>query len=204
MMIFFKERLAFLAVPKTGTSALENALGPKASVIFRDPPGIKHTNARSFEAKYRQLFERGNLPPLETMAVMREPVEWLGSWYRYRQRPALNGHPNSTAGLSFDDFVTAYLADVQPAFANVGQQSRFVTDQSGDLLINHLFSYHNLAAAIRFLEDRLDRKISLKSINQSPKQDISLSPALSAELRKTCALDFEIYQALQDGPLSIA
>ena len=204
MMIFFRERLAFLAMPKTGTSALENALGPKASVIFRDPPGIKHTNARSFEAKYRSLFERGNLLPLETMAVMREPIDWLGSWFRYRQRPALNGHPNSTANLTFNEFVAAYLLADQPPYANVGRQARFITDQSGDLLINHLFSYHDLAAAIRFLEQRLDREIILKSINQSPKKELTLSPGLSTELRTACALDFEIYHALQDGPLSVS
>jgi hypothetical protein len=204
MMIFFQERLAFLAVPKTGTSALENALGPKASAIFRDPPGIKHTNARGFESKYRKLFERGNLPPLETMAVMREPVDWLGSWFRYRQRPSLAGHPNSTAGLSFDEFVAAYLSDNQPAFANVGSQARFVTDQGGDLLINHLFSYHDLASAVEFLERRLDREITLKSVNLSPKRGLSLSSELSSELRRACALDFEIYEALMDGPLSVS
>lgn len=204
MMIFFHERLAFLAVPKTGTSALENALGSKASVIFRDPPGIKHTNARGFEAKYRKLFERGNLPPLETVAVMREPIDWLGSWFRYRQRPALKGHPNSTAGLSFDEFVAAYLSDTQPAYANVGSQARFVTDQSGDILINHLFSYADLNAAIQFLEQRLERQITLKPVNPSPKKELSLSADLETEIRKSCALDFDIYDALQDGPLSIS
>ncbi|RLJ59835.1 hypothetical protein BCF46_0024 [Litoreibacter meonggei] len=204
MMIFFRERLAFLAVPKTGTSAIENALGPKASAIFRDPPGIKHTNARNFEAKYRNLFERGNLPPLETMAVIREPVDWLGSWFRYRQRPALDRHPNSTADVTFNEFVAAYLLDDQPPYANVGRQARFVTDQSGDLLINHLFSYHDLAAAIRFLEQRLEREIILKSVNRSPTKELALSPELSTELHKACALDFEIYHALQDGPLSVS
>ena len=204
MMIFFRERLVFLAMPKTGTSALENALGRKASVIFRDPPGIKHTNARSFEAKYRNLFERENLSPLETMAVMREPIDWLGSWFRYRQRPALNGHPNSTADLTFNEFVGAYLLADQPPYANVGRQARFVTDQSGDLLINHLFSYHDFAAAIRFLEQRLDREIILKSVNQSPKKELTLSPELSTELHNACALDFEIYHALEGGPLSVS
>ncbi|SFR50258.1 hypothetical protein [Litoreibacter janthinus] len=204
MMIFFKERLAFLAVPKTGTSALERALGSKASAVFRDPPGIKHTNARGFESKYRKLFERGNLRPIETMAVMREPVEWLGSWYRYRQRPAIDGHPNSTANMTFDAFVAAYLSSDQPSYAEVGSQARFVTDKSGDLLVNHLFSYRDLGAAVRFLENRLSHEITLKAVNQSPKRELALSPDLRAELHKRCALDFDIYAALEEGPLSLS
>ncbi|WP_394196734.1 gamma-glutamyl kinase [Litoreibacter albidus] len=204
MMIFFHERLAFLAVPKTGTSALERALSPKASAVFRDPPGMKHTNARGFERKYRKLFERGNLAPLETMALMREPVDWLGSWYRYRQRPALNGHQNSTDGISFDDFVAAYLRADQPPYADVGSQARFLTDSGGDLLVNHVFSYGDFPAAVRFLEQRLNCEISLKPVNQSPKRDLVLSRELQQELHKRHALDFEIFAALQDGPLSVS
>ena len=204
MMIFFRERLAFLAVPKTGTSALERALGPKASALFRDPPGLKHTNARGFENKYRKLFDRQDLAPIETMAVLREPVEWLGSWFRYRQRPALAGHPNSTAGLSFDAFIAAYLSNDQPPFAQVGSQFRFVTDKNGDLLVNHLFSYSEFSTAVSFLERRLECEITLKPINESPKQELSLAVELLTELKMTCAPDFDIYDALQDGPVSIS
>ena len=202
MMIFYRERLAVIAIPKTGTTALENALGPSASAIFRNPPHIKHVGMHGFNAKYRKLFEPNNLAPIETMAIMREPVEWLGSWYRYRQRPALNGKPNSTADYSFDQFVEAYLKEDQPPFAKVGDQAGFVTDKKGELMVNHLFSYADLPVAVRFLERKLKREISLKRVNQSPKKQISLSPDLEAQLRETYELDFGIYQVLQDGPLS--
>lgn len=204
MMIFFNKRLAYLAVPKTGTSALERALGAKASTIFRDPPGLKHTNARGFEKKFRHLFERPNLPSIETMAVMREPIAWLGSWYRYRQRDALNGHPNSTRSVSFDQFVEAYLSDIPPPYAHLGSQARFITDNQGDLLINHLFSYNDLESARHFLERRLSLKIELPKVNVSPRAKLDLSPDLDAALRQRCVLDFEIYAALEDGPLSLS
>lgn len=204
MMIFFNKRLAFLAVPKTGTSALERALGSKASATFRDPPGLKHTNARGFEKKFRHLFERPNLPAIETMAIMREPVAWLGSWYRYRQREALNGHPNSTKEVSFDAFVEAYLSESPPAYAHLGSQARFVTDSQGDLLVNHLFSYNDLDEARRFMEHRLDLKISLPTVNVSPRANISLDPDVEKQLRQKCSLDFQIYSALEEGPLSLS
>ncbi|MEM9583235.1 MAG: gamma-glutamyl kinase [Pseudomonadota bacterium] len=203
MMIFFKERLAYLAVPKTGTSAIERALHRRASAVVRDPPGIKHTHARGYERRFRALFERGNLKPVQTVAVMREPIDWLGSWFRYRQRPALSGHPNSTQGLTFDSFITGYLADKQPPFAEVGSQGRFVTDENGDLLINHLFQYEDLDPFVEFMQRRLGEDIALKTVNKSPRSDLSLSPSLRKALEERLKLDFQIHNALIDGPLSL-
>ena len=42
MLVFWKENLVFLAVPKTGTTAIEGALSPYAAMVLRDPPQIKH------------------------------------------------------------------------------------------------------------------------------------------------------------------
>ncbi|MCD9149817.1 hypothetical protein, partial [Pseudophaeobacter flagellatus] len=170
MMIFFRERLAVLAVPKTGTSSLEKALDPKASATFRGPPQLKHTRAREFETNFRSLFEKKGLPPIETMAVMREPIQWLGSWFRYRQRPSLQGHPKSTAGVSFNDFVAAYLTEGRPAYANIAQQADFITDKNGALLVDHLYSYSDLPAALQFLEKRLQQTITLPLVNKSPQK----------------------------------
>ncbi len=203
MMIFYKQRLAYLAVPKTGTSAVERALHRRASAVLRDPPGLKHTNARSYERRFRSMFERGGLAPIETVAVMREPLSWLSSWFRYRQRPALAGHANSTEGLSFDQFIEAYLLKDQPPFAQVGSQGRFVTDDNGDLLVNHLFQYEDFDPFIDFLHKRLGGDFELQTVNQSPKRHIDLSADLEKALHQHLALDFEIHGALANGPLSL-
>lgn len=203
MMIFFKQRLAYLAVPKTGTSAVERALHRRASAVLRDPPGVKHTNARGYERRFRSMFDAKNLPPIQTVAVMREPVAWLGSWYRYRQRSAISGHANSTEGKSFDEFVEAYLSDNQPPYAKVGSQGRFVTDEDGALLINHLFQYEDFGPFVQFLQARLGQDIDLQTVNKSPSKHLELSDALDAALRQKHALDFQIHEALNDGPLSV-
>jgi hypothetical protein len=204
MLVFFKERLAYLAVPKTGTTAVERALHRHAAMVLRDPPGLKHTNARGFERKFRGMFERGELPAMQTVAVMREPVSWLGSWYRYRQRPALTGKKNSTAGISFDEFVAGYLSPEQPAFADIGAQSRFLTDENEDLLVNHLFRYEDMGPFLDFLRQMLGLEIELQRVNTSPEAELALSDTLHAELRQKRHLDFQIYEALLDGPLSIS
>ena len=53
--------------------------------------------------------------PFTVIGVMREPRDWLGSWYRYRQRPGIPDKRRSTAGMSFDAFVEAYCTEKPPA-----------------------------------------------------------------------------------------
>ena len=128
MMIFQKAALVYLAVPKTGTTSLEHELDSHASAVFRNPPGLKHTNIRGFDRKFRKIFERGTQRQLETLAVFRDPLDWLGSWYRYRGRPQLDGRKNSTKNVSFDEFLLSYLAQDPPPYADLGSQGRFVTN----------------------------------------------------------------------------
>jgi hypothetical protein len=45
MLVFAKEKLVFLAMPKTGTTALEAALAPRSDMVMRNPPILKHTPA---------------------------------------------------------------------------------------------------------------------------------------------------------------
>ena len=42
MLIFSKARLVVLSVPKTGTTAIEQALAGHASIAVLDPPELKH------------------------------------------------------------------------------------------------------------------------------------------------------------------
>ena len=42
MMILWRERLAFLAVPKTGTTAIDSILAPFAAITYSRPPMVKH------------------------------------------------------------------------------------------------------------------------------------------------------------------
>jgi hypothetical protein len=133
---------------------------------------------------------------VETLAVIREPVSWLGSWYRYRQRPFLSGRPVSTEGLSFDQFVEAYLAETRPAYANVGAQSKFVEPRPNGTAITRFFKYEELQDCVAYLEERLELAISLPQVNVSPKQDLELSPALEARLRTACAADFHLWNSI--------
>lgn len=198
MMVFWKAGLAFLAVPKTGTQAYAATLGAEADILIRNPPDLKHMTAQRFRRKFLPMLDRNGDDSLETLAVIREPLDWLGSWYRYRGREGLKGHPNSTAGLSFDQFVEGYLAEKQPAWATVGSQHRFVTGGKGKLLVDHLFAYEDQAALRDFLGDRLGHIVEPPPRrNGSPPRPQELSPDTEARLRERCAADFALHETLR-------
>ena len=168
MLVFWRERLVLFAVPKTGTTALEGALAPRAAPVLRDPPELKHAPMYRYHRFVRPMLEAAGGSAFETIAVVREPVDWLRSWYRYRARADLAQHPNSTRGLSFDEFVTGYLKGKPPACSNVGSQARFVAPPPGAEGITHLFRYEAQERLLAFLGERLGEPIALRRLNASP------------------------------------
>lgn len=197
MMVFWQQRLAFLATPKTASTAIETALGALAALVIQRPAPLKHTNLARFEENLQPWLTTTGGARFETAALMREPREWLGSWYRDRQREDVEPE-KSTRGISFDEFVQAHCrAENRPLFADVGSQAAFLTRADGTE-VDHLFRYDHLTAFVHFLEDRLDCVIHLPRVNVSPLGDTSLSPATEALLHEARAADFALYDRVRD------
>lgn len=196
MLIFSKEKLALFSVPKTGTTAVEAALHQHASIAIQTPPELKHMPVYRYNRFMRPMVEKFIGEDIESIAVIREPVSWLGSWYRYRSRPFLNGKPTSTAGISFENFVEAYLSPSKPPFANVGAQSKFLEPRPNGTAIDKLFRYEEFASYIDYLETRLQRKIELPRANVSPIAPVSLPVALEKKLRRNLGSDFSLWETL--------
>jgi hypothetical protein len=165
-------------------------------MVIKDPPELKHAPVYRYNRFIRPMFERVCGTEMETVAVMREPISWLGSWYRYRQRPFMKGKPNATHGLSFDEFVRAYVKGNKPGFANVGSQAKFLAPQPNGTAVTHMFRYEEPQLLISFLEERLQMRIETQRENESPKMALELSPETEAILRRKCADEFELYDSL--------
>lgn len=196
MLVFYKENLVFLAVPKTGTTAYHSALRASADIVISSPPDLKHAPLYRYNRFIRPMLKKVCDRDPEIIAVMREPVSWLGSWYRYRRRPVMAGTPNSTAQISFDAFADAYCKGKRPAFANVGSQATFLAAQPNGCSVTHLFRYDNLGALDTFLAERLGHHIVTQRQNVSPEESLVLSPKTESKLRRKCAQEFELYESI--------
>ena len=197
MLVFWKQGLVFLSVPKTGTTAWEAALAPHAAMAVMDPPELKHAPVYRFNRFFRPMLEKfGAGQAFETLAVMREPISWLGSWYRFRRRPFMQGKPNATFDVSFDDFVSANLQGDPPGFANVGSQSKFLEPRPNGTAVDHLFRYEDQAGLLAFLEERLAMRIELPRVNVSPRMDLTLSPEVERRLRRKAGAEFALWEEI--------
>jgi len=175
MLVFAKEKLVLLALPKTGTTAIEEALAPRADMALRNPAILKHTPAYRYERYLKTYLGKCQMDNLEVVCTVRHPIGWLGSWYRYRQRPAVDGKPQSTKNVSFDDFVNDYAKGDPTSWSHVGDPKKFVRNNKGEVVVDHMFQYEQIDKLVGFLEDRLDFKIALEKHNVSPAGDMTLS-----------------------------
>lgn len=196
MLVFSAQNLAFIAVPKTGTTAVEMALRPKADIIFAK--NRKHVTAQRFHRRIAPfLSDTFGLTP-DRVAVMREPEDQIRSWYKYRRRNDQLGSSNSTANLSFDAFVRDVISDAPPPHAAIGSQWNMLTG-GGAVLVHHVFAYETPEPFHGFLEDRFGEPITLKVKNASPPAEAHLEPATRAALRNARAQEFDLYARLRDA-----
>lgn len=194
MLVFAEQNLAFIAVPKTGTTAVELALKRRADIVFGKR--FKHMTAQRFHSRLAPFLESAYGLRPERFAVMREPEEQIRSWYRYRCREARKGSEFGASGMTFDAFVEAVISDDPPPFAGIGSQYRMLTSRRGALLVHHLFAHEKPLRFRQFLNDRFGEEIELKQKNVSPPADAPLSEPVRRRLREARRAEFDLYDRL--------
>jgi hypothetical protein len=195
MLVFWEERLAFLATPKTGSTAIAAALESLATVSVQRPPLLKHTTVHRYRRFIGPYLEAASKDTFTVVALMRDPRDWLGSWYRYRQREGTDPE-KSTRGMTFDAFVRAWCNDPRPDFADVGSQERFLRPRQG-VGVDRLFRYEEIETFVQFLEERLGCEIILPRLNVSPPGATELTAETLALMQEVAADDYAMYETLQ-------
>lgn len=195
MLIFLRERLTIFATPKTGSTSVESVLAPHADIVLQRTPQLKHMAYHRYVWKMEKLLATYTDELPETCAVVRDPLDWLGSWYRFRQADWLAGRPKSTRNISFESFVDACLSDDPPPFAAVGSQGKFLTHPKTGAQVQHLFRHDAMEVFVAFVQERLGRPIALPRLNRSAAPPVAATAALRARLAAAQPLDHALYEA---------
>lgn len=194
MLIFWDQRLVFLATPKAGSTAIAMALESLASASLQRPAQMKHTDIGSYRRHVGPWLQAMTGERFTTVALMREPVDWLRSWYRFRFSEAQDDPDQPVPDNSFASFARSYCAPDGPERLGITPQSRFLSD--AESRVDRIFRYENIDAFVAFLEERLDCAIELPRANVPPAQDVSLSPDEEQALRQAMAPDLNLYARL--------
>jgi hypothetical protein len=94
MIVSQTHGFVFICLPKCASTSTEAILRPYADIMTGGRPDYKHMTYRKYERFLKPLMRsklknKSELP--EVVCLFREPVDWLHSWYRYRQRNSLQG-----------------------------------------------------------------------------------------------------------------
>lgn len=201
MLIFFKARIVLFAVEKTATTSLQDALLHLADLKFInvDVTLEKHMGYLDYKTHVEPVVREQVDRPMDLVGVIREPVSWVHSWYRYRHRIEDAGTPRSTRGIEFEQFVRDCCLEPweQPPHAWITSQSKRVCDSDGKVGLTRLYRYEDLPRLVRFLERRLGQELRVPRENISPgPAKARLSDKTLEMFRASFARDFEIYEAL--------
>ncbi len=176
-------------------------------------------NYEGFMTRIMPMIESAGLQrhDVEVVSLMREPIDWLRSWYRYRAReelrdPAHPYHRNYTGDVTLEDFLAAYVSEAPPPFARVGDPVRFLsrsTDDAGppeppttlrDLGPDRIFRYEDNAWS-PFLQARIGRELMFSEGKVASGE----RPAVDPEWRARLSRHYAVYEALarDAGTLSL-
>lgn len=176
--------LVYVAVPKTGGTSTANALKR-----YADPATVYDTNdvlAMHRPASYaKQMF-----PAADVVCVIREPIDWMFSKYRYLSGDFFPwGSVYTTKHQTFARFVVRYLRGEKPWPEPFRTQAEYA--RGADIL----FQYEEIGQFQAFLSDRLGADVSLPRLNVSPQRCFDLDDR--AALQSALSDDFAIWNSAE-------
>lgn len=196
MLAVPKYGFVVLAVPKSGSTALEQSFSKHAQLVTSGPPSLKHVTATEFEQSFVPLLETHGYrrADYEVTALVREPVSWLSSWWRYRSRRGIRGSSTYVGDLGFDEFV----GRVVTGEIRLRPQSDYVTRADGSLAVDRLWRYDDLDAAFEWMRGKVaKKKIRLKERNVSPAREHEVSASTRDLIEAHYASDVRLYRGLE-------
>lgn len=177
MLVSLEHRFAFLCNRKCASTSIETMLRAHGDIRIVRPPALRHLNFRIYEARVLPLIEATvGAADLETICVVREPLSWLYSFYRFRSRYALRNPSNpdyarSTADVDFAEFLESAMQPEPPRYARIGSQFDFARTPDGEVGIDRIFLHEHLDEAVDYLAAKVGRSLHLGYQNISPKKN---------------------------------
>ena len=195
MIINIPARFVLLSLPKSASTAMDTALKRHSSIWFKRHAKLKHLNYRDFTRLIVPLLTYSGLErhECEVVCIMRDPAQWLSSWYRYLRRPSLEKsdhkhHKRHLGDMTFEQFLERRLAPDREELQS--NQLKFLLDRRGNVGVDRLFR----------LEDGNWKEYFRQKIGQPldfPHKNVTSGTEIEVpDLRSRLPLHYELYDGL--------
>ncbi|MFT4825849.1 MAG: chondroitin 4-sulfotransferase 11 [Halioglobus sp.] len=178
MLISESHRFIFLAVPKTGTSSIENALKPYGASITRK------FNKHATCLKLQRDLPSGMWDSYFKFAFVRNPYDLMQSWYFYRQRKLLANpeHPRHhlyTGDVSFETFIHSFAKNELML-----RQVDFIAPHGKGLQVDRVGKFEDLDSDFSVICERLQLSVEKLPVVRSSNNNREASELWTPSARK--------------------
>lgn len=202
MLISTEKHFVFIANTKAASTSVEHVLMDHADIHYNDTPARKHIALHQAYTLYSALFD-APVPPSGrardryfTFGVMREPLDWIASWFRYRKgNPVAAPLPDE---MTFEAFWRQGDWNIRTAEGwKYLQRHLFCAPAGGPVLADVIIPYPQLEAMFAEICTGLGITAQLPRQNVSHWQAQNVIPAhLHEELRDFYAPDYQLWHQL--------
>ena len=190
-------------MPKTGTTSIQKALEKSATIRFARTGkfGLKHIDAENFQKWEKTLKDQFPGDKFVSCCVMREPIDLLRSWYKYRSRKKLKSDEKFTGNITFDKYINNLYEKKNQDKSGRSMfdgQSRFLFPKN-KMLIDRIFPYENFDSFIEFITRKIGKDLEIPRINISPKiaeKELVIKEDTLKKIEKFTSFDKEIYDQI--------
>jgi len=200
MLIGVRKRFVFVANTKTASTSIDAALLDHAEIMRAGTSPRKHMHLSSALTEYDFLFENPKYPfgSFFKFGVMREPISWINSWYRYRRGNQVESP--LPASMTFEEFWRACDWNMIRADGSKSLQRDYFTDADGNNLADVIIPHERINDYIPTIFAALKIHGSLPQLNVSrmPAAPLQISSELLAQMRDFYQPDYELYNRLDD------
>jgi hypothetical protein len=159
MQLSVKKGIGFICIPKCGSTTVERFMRPSSDFSLSGNPQLKHIRYEQVEGHIWPLLAQLHLSIPFTFAVVREPVSWVESWYRFRARdelapPEHPQHHNFSGHITFPEYVEAVLQPRPPSFARIHSQHYYVRNKAGEVGVDKIIPLEQIGVAVPALLEK--------------------------------------------------
>lgn len=200
MLIGVKKRFLFIANSKTASTSIESALMNHAEIHRGGAPWRKHILMREALREYDFLFSQPGYRPDQffKFGVMRDPVDWIYSWFRYRKGNTVADQ--LPPEMTFEQFWAKDDWNKWRASGVPRLQSDFFTYPRGWTIADYIIPYDEVDQHFPKICKHLGIKAALPRANVSAISGSphDLSPAILDDVRAFYQADYALMERLPD------
>ena len=208
MIINLDHKLSFICTPKCASTSIEKFMGNGERIELTGSPQMKHRDATFYKNKIKP-FLTSAFPNSEfvSFALIREPISWLSSWWRYLQRPNASKHFN-TNNISFNDYVLNFMKPLDQRPLGTATRLKYprswIIDDDGCVVVDKVFSLDKIEVLEEFLTLRTGSRVLLDNLNKSINIDLSISQSLPDSTIKlvnnVMRIEYQLYYSAMVSP----